>query len=367
MARAALREHLLERIRADGPITFAQFMETALYDPEDGFYARPPVGEDGDFVTSPHVSPGFGALLARQVGQVWDLLGTPGRMPVVEVGAGDGTLARQILEGVAVVPRLAAAVRYTAVERSPGARDALAATGVDVRTSLHELDPFAGCVLANEVFDNLPFHRLREREGQPIEVLVGADDGRLVEVEGEPAPEILELVKRPLDRGEERPVSPRARDLIRGVARVLQRGYCFLVDYGFAAGEAPGPVHSYRDHRVLADVLDEPGSRDVTAAVDLEALADEARLSGLTAWGPISQREALLGLGFRTWIQGLRSRQTELQVADGWREASRLYSERQRASILVDPNKLGGLRVLVFGTEGLPPPAAALGDREGGC
>jgi SAM-dependent MidA family methyltransferase len=365
--RTRLRERLLDRIRADGPITFAEFMDAALYDPEEGFYARPPVGEHGDFVTSPHVSRAFGALLARQVGQVWDLLGAPDRMPVVEVGAGDGTLARQILEGVAAVPELAAAVQYLAVERSPGAREALAAARIDVRGSLDELDPFAGCVVANEVFDNLPFHRLREREGRAVEVLVGADDGQLVEVEAEPTSELLELVDRPLDSGEERPISPLARSLVRDVARVLDRGYCFVFDYGFAAGETPGPVHAYRNHRVLDDVFSEPGSRDVTAAVDLEAVADDARRAGLVAWGPISQREALLGLGFRTWMSGLRSRQAELQLARASREATRMYSERQRASILIDPDKLGGLRVLVFGTEGLPPPAAALGDRASGC
>jgi SAM-dependent MidA family methyltransferase len=148
---------------------------------------------------------------------------------------------------------------------------------------------------------------------------------------------------------------------------VLRRGYCFLFDYGFREGETPGPVHAYRDHQVLEDVLEEPGSRDVTAAVDLAAVAREAAAAGLQVWGPLSQRQALLGLGFRTWMQALRSRQTELQVTRGWRDAARVYSERQRASILIDPTKLGGLQVLVLGTEGLPPPAAAIGDRETGC
>jgi SAM-dependent MidA family methyltransferase len=343
-------------------------MDAALYDPEGGFYARPPVGEAGHFVTSPHVSRAFGALLARQVGQAWDLLAKPTEMTVLEVGAGDGTLALQILEGVDAVPELAAAVRYLAVERTPGARDSLAEAGIEVRRSLDEVEPFTGCVLANELLDNLPFRRVRRQEGRTVEVLVGAEDGRLVEVEEEAPSDLVGLLPGiPADEEEERPVSQEALGFVRDVAGVLKRGYCFLFDYGFAEGDSPGPVHAYRDHRVLEEVLEEPGSRDVTAAVDLAAVAREAAAAGLRVWGPISQREALLGLGFRTWMQALRSRQTELQVTRGWREASRVYSERQRASILIDRDKLGGLQVLVFGTDGLPPPAASIGDVETGC
>jgi NADH dehydrogenase [ubiquinone] 1 alpha subcomplex assembly factor 7 len=343
-------------------------MDEALYDPEEGFYAQPPVGEAGHFVTSPHVSGAFGALLARQVGQAWDLLGKPSELTVLEVGAGDGTLARQILEGVGVVPELAFAVRYLAVERTPGARNFLAEAGIEVRRSLDEVEPFTGCVLANELLDNLPFRRVRRQEGRTVEVLVGAEDGRLVEVEEEAPADLPELLPGfPADQEDERPVSQEALGFVRDVARVLKRGYCFLFDYGFAEGDSPGPVHAYRDHRVLEEVLQEPGSRDVTAAVDLTAVAREATAAGLRVWGPISQREALLGLGFRTWMQALRSRQTELQVTRGWREASRVYSERQRASILIDPDKLGGLQVLVLGTDGLPPPAASIGDVETGC
>lgn len=343
-------------------------MDAALYDPEAGFYARPPVGEAGHFVTSPHVSRAFGALLARQVGQAWDLLGKPSELTVLEVGAGDGTLALQILEGVGAVPELAAAVRYVAVERTPGARDSLAEAGIEVRRSLDEMEPFTGCVLANELLDNLPFRRVRRQEGRTVEVLVGAEDGHLVEVEKEAPSDLVGLLPgSPADEEEERPVSPEALGFVRDVARVLRRGYCFLFDYGFAEGDSPGPVHAYRDHRVLEEVLEEPGTRDVTAAVDLAAVAREATAAGLRVWGPISQREALLGLGFRTWMQALRSRQTELQVTRGWREASRVYSERHRASILIDRDKLGGLQVLVFGTDGLPPPAASIGDVETGC
>lgn len=362
---STLLGRLRQRIREHGPVTFAEFMEAALYDPDQGFYARPPIGDDGHFVTSPHVSGAFGDLLARQLAWCWDSLGRPGPFTVVEVGAGDGTLARRIVDAVRAVPDLASALRYVAVERTPGQRERVAAAGLETHASPTDVAPVTGCVVANELLDNVPFHLLREREGRVVEVLVGADRDRLVQVEGEPAAEALAALKRPLSSGEERPVSPGALRIVREIAAALDRGYAFLFDYGFVAGETPGPVHAYRDHRVLAEVLEEPGSRDVTSAVDLEAVTEEARDSGLQVWGPVTQREALLALGYRLWDTGILQRQTE--VGSDPVATNRLYEARSRASILIDPAKLGGLYLVAFGTEGLPPPPAVLGDRNAGC
>jgi SAM-dependent MidA family methyltransferase len=362
-----LRDRILGQIRDQGPITFAAFMEAALYDPAEGFYARPPVGEGGHFVTSPHVSPAFGELTARQVAETWDLQGRPRPFTVVEVGAGDGTLAGQILRAVSTVPDLAEALRYVGVERSPGAMAALQDAGIDAHDSLPAVGAITGCVIGNEVLDNVPFHRLRELNGRAVEVFVGAKGDRLVEMEAEAPAELVSLLDPPLRPGEERPVSPAALELIREVAAALARGYAFFFDYGFGGEITPGPVHAYREHTVLAEVLDEPGSRDVTAAVDLDALAAEGRRSGLQVWGPVPQREALLALGYRMWAAGVRRRQSDAEARESWLEANRLYEARSRASILIDPGKLGGLSLLAFATEGLPPPMAVLGDRQSGC
>jgi SAM-dependent MidA family methyltransferase len=363
-----LKRRLVERIARTGPITFAEFMEAALYDPEEGFYARPPIGERGHFVTSPHVSPAFGDLLARQVAECWELLGRPGTFTLLEMGAGDGTLAEQILQAVRVIPELTGAIRYVAVERSAGAREALRHRGVEVHADLRSVEPITGCVLANELLDNVPFRRVRRRGDQVLEVTVGAQDGELVEVE-RPAPDDLRAAADGLVRsGDERPVSPAAQELVRGLAARLERGYAFLIDYGFGpGGERPGPVHAYRGQEVLAEVLAEPGSRDVTAAIDWEAIAGDARDAGLQVWGPVPQREALLALGYRMWSAGVRRRQTDAHKAGEGRVAARLYGARSRASILIDPAKLGGLGVMAMATEGLPPPAAVRGDPDTGC
>jgi SAM-dependent MidA family methyltransferase len=362
-----LKRRLIERIASTGPITFAEFMEAALYDPVEGFYARPPIGEEAHFVTSPHVSPAFGDLLARQLAESWELLGRPRPFTVVEIGAGDGTLAGHILAAVGAVPDLAEAVRYVAVERSAGAREALTHGGLEVHPDLRSAGSVTGCIFANEVLDNVPFRRVRNREGELVEVVVGADGDRLVEVERPAGGELLEATDGAIPPGQERPVSQAAGALVRDLAAGLDRGYAFLIDYGFGAGESPGPVHAYRDQDVLPEVLADPGSHDVTAAVDWEAIGAAALAAGLRVWGPVPQREALLALGFRMWSAGVRRRQAEAEEAGDWRTATRLYGERSKGTILIDPAKLGGLGVLALATEGLPPPVAVLGDRETGC
>src|SRR5881397_1284623 len=159
-----LADRLRDRIRTEGQLTFADFMEAALYDPEHGFYSRSPVGEHGDFVTSPHISGAFGAMLAAQVEEVWELLGRPDPFDLVEVGAGSGVLARQVLRTLPA--EMAPTVRYLAVDRSPSARQALVAmaTEDDMRIEVHPTlgdlgTGLTGCLIANELLDNLPFHR----------------------------------------------------------------------------------------------------------------------------------------------------------------------------------------------------------------
>ena len=363
----SLEERLVRTIRERGPLTFAEFMDVALYDPDEGFYAKPPVGREGHFWTSPHVSPAFADLLARQLAEVWETLGRPVRVDVVELGAGDATLARQLLRAAEAVPELARAISYVGVERTPGQLRVLSDRGLRAVASIREVAPVRGVVLGNEVLDNVPFHRVRATDGVVKEIMVGERAGRLVETESSPSPAVTSLLGGRSAPTGERPVAPSLGELVGEIAAALERGYALLFDYGFTGDETPGPTHAYRGHAALEDVLAEPGSRDITAAVDLDAVADAARAAGLQVWGPISQREALLSLGYRLWMSGVRRRQAEAEGAGDARAAARLYEARSRASILVDESKLGALRLLTFGTEGLPPPAAALGDRQTGC
>jgi SAM-dependent MidA family methyltransferase len=356
-----LADRLKRRIEAEGPITFAEFMEAALYDPSEGFYSGLRVGEQGDFVTSPHLSPVFGELVARQVQEFWELLGRPEPFSVVEVGAGDGTLAGQVLASIAEPAR--SALTYIAVERSAAARSAMESRGdldIGVVASLEEVEGGrVGCLLANEVMDNLPFHRVRRGDRGIVELFVGVEDGRFALVEDHPSSEEISGLAPNLGPGDEAVVSPAAIDLLDHAARVLRTGYVLLVDYGFTTSEEAGSVHAYREQRLEDDVLSEPGSKDITAGVDFPMLARLSRDRGLAVWGPVTQRDVLLALGFREWDQAAQARQQEAIAARRGIEALRIYSDRTRANLLIGRSGLGAFYVLCLGVGTTRPPRLA--------
>jgi NADH dehydrogenase [ubiquinone] 1 alpha subcomplex assembly factor 7 len=306
---AAIRDH--------GPIAWSEYMDLALYGP-GGFYERPPVGTGPDtaFATSPHVHPVFAHLLSAALLELWDGLGRPEPLRIVEAGAGDGTLARQLMDAFAAVP-----VEYSALERSPGARAALEAIdGVHV---IDALPVEAHVVVANELLDNLPFDRIVGGD----QIRVGSDGGGLAEVRGDDGSETIEPVG--------------ALAWIDDLAGSLERGYTVLIDYGELGGPG-GPSHGYRAHRVIEDLLADPGSADITAGVDFRLIAQRAEAAGLVAFPPVTQHEALLALGFESW------------------------SGRSRATLLVEPAALGRLRWLLLASAGLPEPSWLSTARETG-
>ncbi|MGH2572397.1 MAG: class I SAM-dependent methyltransferase [Actinomycetota bacterium] len=344
----SLTDRLRQRIQAEGPIPFADFMEAALYDEAEGFYASARVGGEGDFVTSPSVSPVFGSLVARQVEEFWELLDRPVPFSVVELGAGHGALAREVLAGLS--PSVRSDLEYTAVERSLEGRKALSSPDVRVAEGLAEVGSgLVGCVLANELLDNLPFHRLRGTEEGPVELFVGVAGSEFILVEGPPSSKDLVRLAPDLQPGEERPVSPAALALLDQAITCLRRGYIWVVDYGFVQESSPRSVHGYRRHRLEEDVLADPGSRDITSGVDFARLARHARDRGLTVWGPVSQRDALLALGFGDWDRMARKRQAEAISARRGVEALRIYSDRARANLLLRRGGLGDFFVLCLG------------------
>jgi SAM-dependent MidA family methyltransferase len=344
---AGLTDRLRARIEAHGPLTFAEFMEAALYDPENGFFDGPVVGEGGDFVTSPHLSPVFGMLVAAQVEEFWELLGRPDPFDVIEVGAGDGTLARQILESLS--PAVRGMTRYTAVDRSLAARSGLGRAGVAVAEDLGKVPgPITGCILANELLDNLPFHRVRRTAEGLVELFVGWKDDGFVLEEGVVSDPKLTFDLPDLPVGAEWPVSPSALSLVDQARSVLSRGYVWIADYA-ARGQEGVWVHGYRRHRLEDDVLTGPGSRDITAGVDLEALTRHARTLGLSVWGPVPQGQALLALGFRDLDHRAQARQVDAISRRRGIDAIRIYSNRTRANLLLAHGGLGDFFVLCLG------------------
>lgn len=242
-------------------------MESALYHPERGFYARRV--PKADFYTAPELHPAFAAVLARHLaGRL-----APGES-VVEMGSGAGVLAAQLRE------RLPAGTRYVMIERSAAARAAAAALnpGAEILSSLEELAPFSGVFLSNELVDAFPVHLLEKRNGELLEVFV-ADDGS----------EVLRPLSRPelavnveLQEGERHAVNLEAALWLKRVASVMTAGTVITVDYGKRFGAMPNPPRAYRAHAVHQGLTEAEGRQDLTASVDFDQLIAAGDAVGLS-------------------------------------------------------------------------------------
>ena len=198
---------------------------------------------------------------------------------------------------------------YTAVETSPGARRALATIeGIRVAEALESPPQL---ILANELMDNLPFRRLRGTAAGTKEVMVALEGERLVEHLGDPPPgEEVALAD-----GVEAVLPEGAIAFIEEVgARLAHPGYALLIDYG-GVGEPGGPPHGYRAHRPVEDLLDRPGSTDITSGIDFGLIATHAEAQGLVAFPSVTQRHALTALGFDRWVHDQLRGQAELLTA----------------------------------------------------
>ena len=359
-----LLEAIRTEIAANGPITFARFMEIALYDPERGYYrgaaAKP--GRGGDFLTAPEAHPIFGRAIARFADDAWQALERPARFTIREHGAGDGALAEALLTGLdADGSGALGAVRYRVVEvepaRTAAVRARLEAAG---RGGILEPDdgrPIAGLIIANEVLDALPTHRVVVREELLREILVGLDrDGGLVDVEAAPTTDLL--ARRLADDGvvlaerQRAEICLAADAWIARVAAGLGRGVLLLIDYGHPAAElydparrAAGTLAAYLRHQVHDEPYRAIGRQDLTAHVDVTAAERSAAAAGLVHLGTTTQAGFLERLGAGEILVGYQS---------GASATLQGYLAARAALVrMIDPAAMGRFRVMAFG-RGLP-------------
>jgi SAM-dependent MidA family methyltransferase len=251
----AAGEVLAAEIRRDGAIGFRRFMEVALYDAECGYYCRPrdPFGRAGDFFTAEQIQPVFGILLAARMRQLYRAMGEPADFTVAELGAGRGEMAEAFREW-----------RYLPIEVGSGELPA----------------KFRGVAFSNEFFDALPVEVAIGAGGEYRERRVGWRDGRFFWETAGPvsgaAADYLARYGSPPEEGRVMEVNLAALEWLERMGTSMESGYAFTIDYGYRQAELArfpaGTLMSYRRHRAMDDVLEDPGERDITAHVNFTAL-----------------------------------------------------------------------------------------------
>lgn len=331
-----------------GPLSFAEFMDACLYDPDDGFFTVGPLRsvKAGDFLTSPEVSPWFGRTLARFVAAERERCGATG---IVEVGAGSGSLLIPLME------ELGSGYSFRAVEASPAARKALTQVlpADEVLGSLDHV-PEPGVVIANELLDNLPVALAGRSGGGWFERRVDVAGAGFRFVDGPPEPEVAawcDAFAGPVPEGGLVEVQRSAARWVEDVVKRIGAGALIALDYGGTVEElAPrrreGTLRTYRAHHLGPDPLLEPGTTDITVDVNFTAMAAAARSAGATV-ELYRQDEFLSEWGLRTVIHDLRERELALARSGDALERLAVRSERTDAETLLHPRGLGDFRVMV--------------------
>jgi len=329
----ALSALIRERIREAGPMPFAEYMEMALYQPGLGYYSAglQKFGAGGDFVTAPELGELFGGCLARQGEEIFATLG---HRDLLEIGAGSGRLAGQLLQRLS-----RPGMRYRILERSAHLRQAQAETIAAMAP--HALDcvewldtppaePWQGLILANEVIDALPVERFQINEGAVDQLFVVADGEGFDWQPGPARAALREEVDARL--GETMPGLPEGyrselclslAPWLAAVTSSLERGCALFIDYGYPRREyylpqrRDGTLICHYRHRAVDAPFRWPGLQDITAFVDFTALAEAGLACGLDLLGYTSQAMFLLGSGLDGELAGLAELPPERQLRLG--------------------------------------------------
>lgn len=366
-------------IAEHGAISFSRFMERALTEPGLGYYVTRQVraGREGDFITAPELHTLLGSALSRLATEVWRRLGEPRRFRWVEYGAGSGALVLAVIAQLRrdrspLVDVLEIQPIDVNAHRSDELRSAVGRVQERGSPSLvaDGAPPVAGIVIANEYLDALPFDIFVGRSGAPsglAERCVGLADDRTTRIwveralDSDRARRVLDRFGAPLAEGQLAEASFAIEPWFREVTTRVSDGLVVVIDYGRdgallrdARSRMAGTALAYQGHRATADLLSEPGERDLTAHVDLTALRRAAAAAGLEPVAQTNQAALIAGAGLESELDRVR------RGPDATLEGA--IALRSALAHLMNPRGMGGFAVELFAS-GAPERRRRIADR----
>jgi SAM-dependent MidA family methyltransferase len=359
MASTPVETEIRRLIAAAGPMPVAQYMALCLAHPERGYYmTRDPLGAAGDFTTAPEISQMFGELIGLWAVSLWRLMDSPDRIHLVELGPGRGTMMRDALRAAQVVSGFVSAATIHLVEISPVLKERQRHTLGSLSLPVHWYDTLDDVpdgpliVLANEFFDALPVHQaVKQADGWHERMVEIGRDGKLAfGVAAQPIPHFERVVPAalrlaPLDALYEWRGDHMALEIARRVVRF--NGAALVIDYGHAESQDGDTLQAMGAHS-FADPLRSPGSVDLTAHVDFQALRETAESMGARVRGPVGQGDFLRRLGIESRAGALKKSNTADKTVDIDLAMARLVEE--------DSSAMGRLfKVIAIAHPGLGP------------
>lgn len=346
-------------------ITFAEYMAMCLYDEQYGYYNSRAIaiGTEGDFFTSSSISQDFGELLAIQIEQFWQILDQPIHFTIVEMGAGEGELAKIILDYLATHNQdFYKHLQYLIIEKSSSLKQKQQQLLFPDQHPIewkewHEIssESIIGCFISNELIDSLPVHRIVKKQNKLQEIYVTTNHGQLLEKYGDLSTqkinEYLTINNVDFDSNiyidnYQTEVNLSALDILEKIAKVLKQGYVLTIDYGYDSikyyhpQRYEGTLKCYYQHRHHNNPYVNIGLQDITCHVNFTAIEKIGTNFGLEKIDFIEQALFLMALGLGDRLNNL---------SDGRILLSELWQRRSQLHELINPQGLGGFGVLLQG------------------
>lgn len=307
-----LKQKIIEKIKSEGSINFETFMGMCLYYPALGYYTKETtkIGRAGDFYTSPHLHRIFGAMLGKQMEEMWKLMGEPDSFSVIEMGAGMGYLAKDMLDylkGREFYQHL----KYSIVELNSFMKDRQQKMLVEYTdklnwfSSMDELESVQGCFISNELLDAFPV-RMVEMDDSLMEVYVSAKGDEFIELKMPCSSEISKYLKDysiEISKGYRTELNLKLKDWLTDVNTKLSNGFILTIDYGYSAKDYyseernRGTLLCYYHHQINEDPYQHVGEQDLTAHVNFSSLKKWGEEQGLKTIGFCPQGTYLISLG----------------------------------------------------------------------
>jgi SAM-dependent MidA family methyltransferase len=357
-----LQKKIVEKIKEQGPITFERFMSMALYDPDLGYYNTESgkIGRDGDFYTSSHLHPLFGAMIGRQITEMWDVMGRPDNFSIVEMGGGAGYVCKDLLGSLRETD-FYSALQYVIIERSPAMRDKqqklLSEFSGKVKWSnaLNECCSTTGCILSNELLDAFPVHLVRMEDTlKEVYIDFDAGDNRLIErtgdLSGNELADYFSEFSIGIGKGHTTEVNLAIRDWLHEINETLLRGFILTIDYGYPSWDYysedrdRGTLMCYRKHQLSENPYENIGEQDITAHVNFSAVKKWGEELGIKTAGFCGQGVFMVSLGIEDDLK---------RISEGSKD---YVFEIARIKKLILPQGLGESHKVLVQYKGVEPP-----------
>lgn len=316
-----LEQKIKEKIKKEGPIKFAKFMEMSLYEPGLGYYTseKTYIGKAGDFYTSQHVHQIFGTMIGRQIEEMWRIMEEPSEFFIIEPGAGMGYMCKDIMDYLNK-RNILEAFTYLIIEINPSLYEkqnkllACFLNKVKWLQSISEIKGLKGCVLSNELLDSFPVHII-VMEDELKEIYVGIQDNEFKEIPTAPVDEsLINYISEfsiDIQKGYRTEINLRIKEWLIALSKALSEGFILTIDYGYPAQDYyseernRGTLLCYHKHQLSENPYENIGEQDITAHVNFSSVKRWGEELGFKTLGFCQQGTYLVSLGIDEMIREL--------------------------------------------------------------